>query len=511
MNGLFLPHAVVWIIILPFISGLLAYISGCRIGRYCGIGTACLLQALMVKLAWEVTSSGPIRYAIGGWRSPLGIDLKLDGFSLLMLLCTALVGLAVSIFAFGYFTCSGDSFERRTKAERAGYYFWTLWMIAWGGLNALFLTSDIFNIYVCLEVMTFAAIALITIAGNVPAVVAALRYLFMSAIGSLSYLMGVGLLYSAYGTLDLASLSTLLEPGLLSGSAIALMTLGLMIKAALFPMHFWLPPAHSNAPAPVSAILSGLVVMAAFYLLVRLWFETFTLALSPIHSQLLGALGVLTIFYGSLHALREERLKMLVAYSTVAQVGYMFLIFPLVAVDTFGERFAWSGGIYFALSHACAKASVFMVAGSIMYSLGHDRIGELQGLARRFPIAIFTFGLAGLSLAGLPPSGGFVAKWQLLKAAMLTGQWWYALVMIIGSLLTAGYIFRVIEVSLRAPGKEAEESERLPIPMKMQYSALALSIAAILMGLGASVPLDMMKIGNPLFENKGSSYLQEER
>lgn len=501
---------VVWLIILPFFSGLLTYLIGCGTGRYFGIGTASVVLILSIKLAWTITSSGPIRYAIGGWGSPLGIDLRLDGLSLLMLLCTAIVGFGVSIYASGYFTCPKDYPELRVKTERTSYFFWTLWPIAWGGLNALFLSADIFNIYVCLEVMTFAAIALIAIAGNVFALTAALRYLFMSALGSLSYLMGVALLYSAYGTLDLTSLKSLVIAGPVSGVAIAVITLGLVIKAALFPMHFWLPPAHSNAPAPVSAILSGLIVMAAFYLLVRLLFDTFALALTPIYGKLLGVLGVLTIFYGSLHALKEERLKMLVAYSTVAQIGYMFLIFPLVIEHAPGERFAWSGGIYFALSHACAKASAFMVAGSIMYSLGHDRIKDFSGLARRFPIVIFSFGLAGLSLAGLPPSGGFVAKWQLIKAAMLSGQWWYALIMIIGSLLTAGYIFRVLEVALRAPDKGIAPLALPAIPKQMQYSALALSLVAILMGLAASVPLDILRIGNHLFEKTGSNYKQEE-
>ncbi|GAB4225949.1 MAG: proton-conducting transporter membrane subunit [Chlamydiales bacterium] len=478
MSDLFILHLMIWTVILPFIFGIFSYTLG-RYGSLTTMLAAVIILGLTTSLIGNVYSVGPMRYAIGGWNSPLGIDLYLDGFSALMLQFSAIVGLAVSIYACGYFT----------KEEEIGAFFWPLWLFAWGSLNALFLSADIFNLYVCLEVMTFAVIGLVIIKGTVPAVTAALRYIFLSALGSLSYLFGVALLYSTYGTLDLTVLASFIVPELMSMSAITFITFGLMIKAALFPLHFWLPPAHANAPTPVSAVLSGLVVMAAFYLLVRLWFDAFISVINPIHGQFLGMLAIFTIFYGSLQALRQSRLKMLIAYSTVAQIGYMFLIFPLVSEHALGEIFAWSGGIYLALSHACAKAAAFMVAGSIMYALKHDRIDGLEGLARRFPIGIFTFSLAGLSLAGLPPSGGFVGKWLLLKAAMLSGQWWYAVIMICGSLLTVAYIVLVLEVALRTP---IESKNALVVPKAMQYSALGLSIIAILMGLIASPTLNIM-------------------
>jgi formate hydrogenlyase subunit 3/multisubunit Na+/H+ antiporter MnhD subunit len=483
MSDLFIPHFMILTVILPFIFGILCYAVG-RYGALTGMFAALIILGLTTTLICEVYSFGTIRYAIGGWKSPLGIDLYLDGFSALMLQFSAMVGLAIVIYASGYFT----------KEEKIGAFFWPLWLFAWGSLNALFLSADIFNLYVCLELMTFSVIGLIIIKGSVRAVTAALRYLLLSAIGSLSFLFGVALLYSAYGTLDLIALGSFVEPSLMSFSAMTFITFGLIIKAALFPLHFWLPPAHANAPTPVSAILSGLVVMAAFYLLVRLWFEAFISVINPFHGQLLGILAIFAIFYGSLQALRQSRLKMLIAYSTVAQIGYMFLIFPLVAEHALGEIFAWTGGIYLALSHACAKAAAFMVAGSVIFALQHDRIDELEGLARRFPIGIFTFALAGLSLAGLPPSGGFVGKWLLLKAAMLSGQWWYAVIMICGSLLTVAYFVRVLEVMLRTP---KEPKSALIVPKTMQYSALGLSIIAILMGLITSPTLNMTKVGRP--------------
>ncbi len=497
MTQIIASHASVWTIMLPFLSGVLCFMAGRRIGTLIGVVTAFILTILTLNLGVSVFQSGPSRYAIGGWSSPLGIDIHLDGLSVLMLGFTAIVGTCISMYAFGYFKDrKGLKKEKNKHYAKMGTYFWPLWFFAWGGLNVLFLSSDIFNIYVALEIVSFSAIALVALKGSVDALLSATRYFFLTLLGSLVYLFGVGFLYSAYGVLDLGLLETVIRPGMISTVAITLMTLGLIIKTALFPIHFWLPPAHANAPAPVSAILSGLVVMGSFYLLVRLWFETFTGVIMPVAGQLLGVLGAIAILGGALQALRQSRLKMMLAYSTVAQIGYMFLLFPLLAGNSIGQGFAWGGGIYFSISHACAKAAAFMVAGSIMYALGHDRIKDFRGLAQRFPIGVFAFALAGMSLMGLPPSGGFIGKWMLLKAAMLTGQWWYALLIVAGSILAACYIFRVLEITLKAanPGEKA-----LHIPLRMQLSSLAMSFFAILLGLAATIPLEILKIDSPVF------------
>lgn len=482
--------STVWIIAAPLLGGVCAFLLNRRYAALAIIFTVITVYILSLLLAWDVQQAGLSFYKIGGWGSPLGIDFRLDGLSSLMLLSTAFVGIGISVYASGYFDSASS-----VKGMQTSLFFWPFWLIAWGGLNALFLSGDIFNLYVCLEVMSFASIALVITGSTVDAITAVVRYLLMSLIGSLFYLLGVVFLYSAYGTLDLASLSQAIGQGPEVSIAIVTMLVGILIKAALFPLHVWLPSAHANAPAPVSAILSSLVILAAFYLTTRLWFALFYSALSPYLGQLLGILGVIAIFYSSIHALKQPRLKMLVAYSTAAQVGYMFLLFPLSGSGSGAEVFAWSGGIYFAISHACAKAAVFLFAGSLMYSLGHDQIDKLEGLAVKFPVGMMTFAISGLSLVGLPPSGGFVAKWLLLKAALISGQWWYAVCMLVGSFFTIAYIFRVIEISLR-PDTENKNTMK-SIPPAMQYSALALSLAALLMGLVASPPLELLKQGRP--------------
>ena len=228
--------------------------------------------------------------------------------------------------------------------------------------------------------------------------------------------------------------------------ALALMSAGLLVKSALFPLHFWLPPAHANAPAPVSAALSALVVKAAFYLVLRLWLDLFQPALSPPAAWLLGLFGAAAVLWGSWNALWVQRLKLLAAYSTVAQLGYLFLFFPLLAALPPGAArdSAFGALVLLALTHGFAKSALFLAAGVLQHRVGHDRIVDLGGTARALPVTTFTLALAGVALIGLPPSGSFLAKWQLLSSAFAVGQWLWVPVVAAGSLLAAAYMFRML-------------------------------------------------------------------
>jgi multicomponent Na+:H+ antiporter subunit D len=445
-------------------------------------------------LTGQVWEHGPLRYPLGGWGAPLGIDWYADGLTILLLLMSAAVMAPTSLYAWSYL-----NHESKTKDNGSGQStitherFWPLWFFLWASLNALFLSADIFNLYVTLELLSLSAAMLMTLSNQSASLTAGMRYLLVSLLGSLVYLLGVGFLYAAYGTLDLATLSHVTVSGSQTWVAMALMTVGLLLKTGLFPLHIWLPPAHANAPSPVSAILSGLVVKASFYLLLRLWFQVFNPHLSTSAGQFLGVLGAGAIVWGSLQAFRQDRLKLLVAYSTVAQIGYLFLLFPLTGTASVAET-AWSGGIYQALAHALAKASMFLAAGNIMLALGHDRISELDGIGQTRPMSLFAFGLSGISLMGLPPSGGFVAKWLLLNAAWDSGHWWWAGIILGGGLLTAGYIFSVLKRAFAAP---TDHTEFRPIPYALELTALTLAVFAILLGLPAILPLTLLHIGNP--------------
>jgi formate hydrogenlyase subunit 3/multisubunit Na+/H+ antiporter MnhD subunit len=320
--------------------------------------------------------------------------------------------------------------------------------------------------------------------GKREAIGANLRYLLVGLLGSLTYLLGVALLYTAYGTLDIGLLGERLRPTPIAGIALALMTTGLALKTALFPLHFWLPPAHASAPAPVSAALSALVVKASFYLILRLWTDLFAPISSGSAANLLGLLGAGAVLWGSWRALRAQRLKLLAAYSTVAQIGYLFLFFPLlVAVPPGPARDdLFAACVLMALTHGFAKAGFFLAAGLVQQKAGHDQINELGGAAQRMPATTFSLALAGSALIGLPPSGSFIGKWVLMRGAFESGQWWWLPVTVVGTLLAAAYIFRVLG---RAFGLE-------PTPLhfvtdaRSEIPALLLAFASVaLLGLAA--------------------------
>ncbi|MGD8569889.1 MAG: proton-conducting transporter membrane subunit, partial [Gammaproteobacteria bacterium] len=269
-----------------------------------------------------------------------------------------------------------------------------------------------------------------------------------------------------------------------------LITAGLALKTALFPLHFWLPPAHASAPAPVSAVLSALVVKASFYILLRLWLEVFD-QVSEAAESLLGLLGAMAILWGSMQALRQTRVKLLVAYSTVAQIGYLFLAFPLATTAGINP---WHAVSYLALSHALAKAAMFMAAGNLLRFGGHDRIADMDRVVQRLPLTAATFALAGVSIMGLPPSGGFIGKWLLLQSALSQGRWELAMVMIIGGLLAAAYVFKVLGHAFT----QAEVShEAKTVPASMEWTALLLAGTAIVIGFTATDIFTLVETGAP--------------
>lgn len=482
-------------ILLPFAGALLAFLCINRPAAVIGIVSALATLAAVVRLTVELRWHGVLGYQLGGWAAPLGINLHADGLSMIMLLMTAIVGGLITIYAAAYF---------RGKPEQR--FFWPLWLFLWGGLNALYLSADLFNLYVVLEIAGLSAVALAALSGSRAALTAALRYLLAAMVASLAYLLGVGLIYSEYGVLDLATLAGHIKPGLATSAAFGLMMLGLLLKSALFPLHFWLPPAHSSAPAPVSAALSALVIKGSFYLALRLWFFVFQPVVTFEAGQLVGALGAAAILWGSFHALRQRRLKMLIAHSTVGQVGYLFLIFPLATVPlAAGVHVPWIteaalGGIYQALSHGFAKAAMFLAAGVIVSASASDQISSLRDIAGRLPVTTFAFALAGVSLIGLPPSGGFVAKWMLLKAIIASGQWWWVPVVVVGSLLTAGYVFLMIRWAFKPA---VGELPLKPVSLTMQLVGLVLAVLSVLSGLLVEEPVKLLKIGTPFITEGG--------
>lgn len=478
-------------ILAPLFAAFLSSVAEGRIRSFiCAAGAITASGSGLWVLA-RVVSEGALRQRLGGWGAPLGIDLFADGLTALMLSMTSIVGAAISLYASAYFESARD------RAR-----FWPLWFALWAGLNALFLTADLFNFYVTLEVVGLSAVALVAMEGGPVALTAAVRYLFVAMMGSLAYMGGVAFVYAQHGVLDLELLSGRLGEGALGHAALALMLVGLLAKTALFPLHLWLPPAHANAPAPVSAALSALVVKGSFYILLRTSFAAFSDSALAALGPLLGLLGGLAVLWGSFQALTQDRLKLMIAYSTVAQIGYLFLLFPVAmpgAGDAAWQSKAYIAGIFHALSHAAAKGAMFLAAGAILHAVGRDDKNSLRGLGEHLPVSSSALAIAGVSIMALPPSGGFIAKWMMLVAAVRTGQWWWAPLMIGGGLLAAAYVFRMIKFLFYQPPAGAPLPH--PPPRRLEFPSLVLALLALALGLFSLYPLSVAAIGAPFPQN----------
>jgi multicomponent Na+:H+ antiporter subunit D len=474
-------------IFLPLFGAIVAFMLPRAAGAI-GLATLALTSGAVVALARDVLAHGAITLPLGGWGAPLGIDLRADGLSVAMLGLSCAVGLLVSLSAL--------SSLRGPEHARQRQYFWPLWLLLLTGMNGVYLSTDIFNLYVMIEVIALAAVGLTVLSGTTAAVRAGLEYMYASILGALLFLMGVGFIYLQLGRLDFAGLAEAEPTGALI-AAIALMFVGLALKTALFPLHFWLPAAHANASAPASALLSGLVVKAALYIVLRLAQHM------PFPSEtfltLVGVMGAGAVIWGSIQALRAERLKLLVAWSTVAQIGLIFVAFARAGEQGLSE--SWKAAALLILAHGVAKAAMFLAAGRIKDEIGHDVIRDLDRAPIRPTLAQFTFALAAISLIGLPPSLGFIGKWALMEGAMAAGYWHWVGVTMAGTLLSVAYFSRVFAGFLRFDRVRAPVGEHQGWALA-DAAPLTLAMMAIALGLMAAPLLGFLEIGYALGEAK---------
>jgi multicomponent Na+:H+ antiporter subunit D len=465
---------------IPLGGAVLAALVPARARPVVGMVTAGMASLGALALAAQVWRAGVVVVDVPG---PAGLEpvLVADGLAAAMVAMAGVVGLFASAFAIAH--------HRREPGHPA---YWPLWLLLWAAMHALFLAGDLFTIYLMLELVGVCGAALVVLGGDGPTLIAGTRYFFAEFAASATFLLGIALIWREAGSVVLSELPTDLVATSAGGAGLAVMTAGLLLKVPLFPLHFWLPAAHSLAPSTVSPILSAVVVKTSFAVLVRLWFLAVPAAGTHGAVQLLGVLGALAVLWGSLNALRVARVKLLIAYSTVAQLGFMFLLVPMAHAGAWG---AWSGGVLQAIAHALAKAAALMAAVVFVEDADGEDVGDLAGTATRRPVATFAFGVAGMSLVGLPPSGGFVAKWYLLEASFQTGQWWWVPVILVGSLLTAAYLMRVVKRTF-APGADGTSVTAVRDPREV--IALLLAMAALALGLRPAELLELLHIGAPV-------------
>lgn len=481
-------NPIVWLCITPLLGALATLVVPHRAAPHAALMAAGGTLAAAVALAADVAANGVQIIALGGWGPPLGITLEADGLGTAFAVMTALVMTGIALAARHEMAAS-------ISGARAQYGFWPLMLLVWAAINAVFVSRDLFNLYVGLELLSLAAVALVALAGTKNALAAAMRYLVFALAGSLLYLAGVVVVYAAHGTLDMAML-LVRTPAASDGAALGLMTAGLMAKTALFPFHVWLPPAHAAAPAPASAMLSALVPKASLVILLRVWFDAMPDAAVPAALLVIAGLGAAAVIWGGVQALVQQKIKLVIAYSTVAQLGYLFIVFPLAGGESAVKPWsagAWTGMVFIALSHGLAKSSMFLVAGIWYSSAGAETLRDLRGLARALPMSAFAFALAAVTLAGLPPSGGFTGKYLMMQSAFVAEMWGFALVLLAGGLLAAAYLYRPLAMLFARD----DGAHCTPVSIWRQMVPLALAAAAIALGVLSAAPFDFIQIGKP--------------
>ena len=461
----------------PLCLAIAAFLECLSPRRQVILGVPAIVASLAIASA-PLREYGVLTLALGDWPAPLGIVWLLDMPGALMLGMTAIVAGAGSIALLA---------DPQTARDR---HLWPLWWLLWGGLNALLLSRDLFNLYITLELVTLAGVGLVARSPHDPEGAAALRYLLASLLASLLFLLGVALLYGQTGRLDLELLGDTLTDNATSRLAAIALSLGLMIKAAMVPLHTWLPSAHARAQAPVSAMLSAVVVAATLFVLWRLWLSPLAILQTALRDWL-ALVGAAALVWGGVQAALQSRLKLLIAWSTLSQSGYALLLLGLAGTVSWpgserGASTATDGALQILLAHGLAKASLFIAAGAIVATYGHDRLSRLGGSAARLPLAWLAIALGGLSLLGAPPTGGFVGKWWLLSAAFAEGNVLIAAVVLLGTLVTAAGLWRLLDLAFcptPTPFQRPLPAPDAPLAGRLARLALGLALLAWLQGL----------------------------
>ncbi len=439
--------------------------------------TAIITWALVPK----ISATGAIGYEVGGWAPPWGIHIRIDFMGLLMAVIISSAGLLILFYSWRYIIHEIEE----TKIP----YYYTLFLLLFAAMLGFSITGDLFNLFVFMEIFSITSYALVAISGERKALRAAFKYLLMGAVSSITVLFSIALLYSVIGSLNMLDISKRLGQtpyGVVVNTAFALFIGAFAVKAAVFPVHMWLPDAHSIAPSPISAILSALVIKMGVLGIFRVVFTIYGPAFSSnsiLWKNLCGVLSwaaAFSVVIGSAMAIIQRELKVMIAYSSVAHVGYI-----LLGICMLSPR-AMTGGLFNIIAHAMGKACFFLVAGSLIYKHNMKRIRELRGIGRTMPVTAGAFAIASLSIVGLPPTAGFMAKWYLLWGCFQKGRYVFAAMVLIGSLLSAIYCFRVVYyMFFTGPRLRTQKIDE--VPPTMYLPAALLSLGTLVLGIYSSL------------------------
>jgi multicomponent Na+:H+ antiporter subunit D len=439
-----------------------------------------IMPVIAGALLWQTLTSGPISYALGGWAPPWGIEYRVDVLNAFVLLLVSSVGAVIMPFAH-------RSVASEIEPSRQAW-FYCMYLLCLAGLLGITVTGDAFTAFVFLEISSLSTYVLIALGRDRRALLAAFQYLILGTIGATFYVIGVGFIYLVTGSLNMVDAAARLGPVAADQSraiiaGLAFVTVGLSLKLALFPLHVWLPNAYAYAPSVVTAFLAGTATKVAVYLMVRFFFSVFGVAIDfralPV-TEVLLALSIAAIFVASIIAVFESDLKRMLAYSSVAQIGYITLGIALA------NQSGLTGGLVHLFNHAVMKAGLFLALGAIFFRLGTVRIGDLAGLGRKMPLTMLAFAVAGFGIVGTPGTAGFISKWYLAIGALDRGWWWLVLLIVVSSLIALVYIGRVVEVVWFRPTSSALRQAADP-PPSMMLPILALAAATIYFGFDTNL------------------------
>jgi len=478
-----LNHAPVLIILLFLGGAMVSVLFGMlrpRFAHALAVGFTATAALLSMFGLGRVLSEGAFHYQMGGWRAPIGIELVYDPLSAFLVVMICVVSLLVLVHA-----------RRIVPTEIPGRElpFYALALLLIGGLCGIVLTGDLFNLYVFIEIVSLSSYALLGV-GTKRSPLSAFRYLVMGTTAGSFYLLGLALVFMRTGTLNMADLAKILPlvTGQLSVSVgLAFIIIGLATKAAIFPLHGWLADAYTDGCSTATALIAPLGTKTALYAILRFGYFIFSpeylARFAPVGTVVAYAGGA-AIIWGSFMAMSQKELKRMLAYSSVAQVGYIALGIGL------GSRYGMIGAVLHIVNHACMKACLFLVTGNLRKSIGHSYLPNLDASVRReMPWSMAAFCVAAISMIGLPPTAGFFSKWYLALGTVEAGQWPLLAALLISTLLNAVYFFRIFEQVYLKPARAGASGREATgeAPPSMLVPTLVFAILLLILGIGNAV------------------------
>ena len=425
-----------------------------------------------------VTSGKPIYYTFGGWTPPWGIEYAIDHLNALILVVVSFVSLLVSVYA-------KRSVEKELPQSKL-HLFYTLFLLQITGLFGITATGDAFNLYVLLEIASFAAYAMIAM-GEKGAVFASFRYVIYGTIGACAYLMGVGFLYILTGSLNMLDFARLL-PAIVGSKPLiigmAFFIVGISIKMGIFPLHSWMPDSYTLAPSAVSSLLAPLFTKVGAYVIIRLLFTVFdpdfSTEIYPL-TEIMGWITVVGILFAGIMALAQTDLKRMFTYLIVAEMGY--IVIGICCANQMGL----TGSILHIVNDMLMMVCLFTAVGAIYYQTGSRKISDLRTVHRIMPITMTVFLVGSLSVIGVPPFCGFFSKWYLLLGAINAEKWHLLVVLLVSSLINAILFFRVIEKAYIEPREEGVHDHHCPVTVSMDKVPISMLVPMVI--IAASILL----------------------